>query len=312
LPEDKKIRVPVLLGPTAAGKSDVCLAVCKQMGLEIVSCDSRQIYRHMNIGTAKPTGEDTVLVKHWMIDIIDPDQGYSAFRYAADSAEIIRKRAAVEKRVLLCGGTGLYFKCLSEGMGPQVAEDKDLREHYRTLAIRHGNEIVFKELCRIDPVTASASHASNLTRNIRGLEVFHITGIPLSELKKRTSGPDDFVFSVMILTLPREELYGRINARVDAMIKNGLWEEFKSLRKRGYDSKSPGLLCVGYRELFAVEENKTTLAQAIEKIKQNTRNYAKRQITWFKHQVKGIEVAAGELSGDVLASKIERFLSHAD
>jgi tRNA dimethylallyltransferase len=305
---NEKIRVPVLLGATAAGKSSAALAVCSQMGLEIVSCDSRQIYRHMDIGTAKPAKEDFALVKHWMIDIIEPDRKYSAFNYAQDAGTVIRERAAAGGRVLVCGGSGLYFQCLSQGIGPQVAEDKDLREHYRAIAGKEGAEKVFAELAAVDPAAAAQSHASNLKRNIRALEVYHATGVPFSELKKRTLPPDDFVFDVMVLSMPREGLYPRINARVDDMMKKGLWEEFQSLRGRGYDRRSPGMFCVGYRELFDVEENKMTLAQAVEKIKQNTRNYAKRQITWFKHQVKGREVEAGENAGDELKNMIEGFL----
>jgi tRNA dimethylallyltransferase len=308
LSANEKIRVPVLLGPTASGKSDVALHACGRLGCEIVSCDSRQIYRKMDIGTAKPTQEESGRVRHWLIDIMEPDQKYSAFNYAQDAAAIIRKRSAAGGRVMICGGSGLYFQCLSRGIGPQVAEDKELREHYRALAEKQGPDCVYTELKAVDPVAASQSHATNLKRNIRALEVFHSTGVPFSELKKRMSPPDDFVFDVMVLSMPREDLYSRINARVDAMMKKGLWEEFLSLRRQGYDRRSPGLFCVGYRELFDVEEKKATLAEAVEKIKQNTRNYAKRQITWFKHQVKGREVEAGENAKEVIAKAIEEFL----
>ena len=305
----EKTRVPVLLGPTASGKSDAALHACGRLGCEIVSCDSRQIYRKMDIGTAKPTQEESGRVRHWMIDIIGPDKKYSAFNYAQDAAAIIRERAAAGGRVLVCGGSGLYFQCLSQGIGPQVAEDKELREHYRALAEKQGPDRVYAELAAVDPVAASQSHASNLKRNIRALEVFHSTGIPFSELKKRMSPPDDFVFDIMVLSMPREELYSRINARVDDMIKKGLWDEFLSLRSQDYDRSSPGLFCVGYRELFDVEEKKATLAGAVEKIKQNTRNYAKRQITWFKHQVKGRELEAGENANDKVMKIMEEFLN---
>jgi tRNA dimethylallyltransferase len=312
LSTNEKIRVPVLLGPTASGKSDAALYACGRLGCEIVSCDSRQIYKKMDIGTAKPSQEESGRVRHWMIDIIEPDQKYSAFNYAQDAAAIIRERVAAGKRVIVCGGSGLYFQCLSQGIGPQVAEDKELREHYRAIAEKQGADRVYAELAAVDPAAASQSHASNLKRNIRALEVYHSTGIPFSELKKRTSPPDDIVFNIIVLFRPREELYSRINARVDDMMKKGLWEEFQSLRSQGYDKRSPGLFCVGYRELFDVEENKATLAQAVDKIKQNTRNYAKRQITWFRHQVKGREVEAGETAKEVIAKAIEEFLLNQD
>jgi tRNA dimethylallyltransferase len=307
LSANEKIRVPVLLGPTASGKSDAALHACVLLGYEIVSCDSRQIYKKMDIGTAKPSQEESGRVRHWMIDIIEPDQKYSAFNYAQDAAAIIRERSAAGRRVLICGGSGLYFQCLSQGIGPQVAEDKVLREHYRAMAEKQGADRVFDELAAVDPAAASQSHASNLKRNIRALEVYHSTGVPFSELKKRTSPPDDFVFDLMVLSRPREELYSRINARVDDMMKKGLWEEYQSLRSQGYDRRSPGLFCVGYRELFDVEEKKATLAEAVETIKQNTRNYAKRQITWFRHQVKGREVEAGESTNDKVIKMMEEF-----
>ena len=302
---NEKIRVPVLLGPTASGKSDAALYAFGRLGCEIVSCDSRQIYRKMDIGTAKPSPEESGRVRHWMIDIIEPDQKYSAFNYAQNAAAIIRERTALGKRVLVCGGSGLYFQCLSRGIGPEVAEDKELREHYRAMAEKQGADRVYAELAAVDPVAALQSHASNLKRNIRALEVYHSTGIPFSELKKRMSPPPDFVFEIMILSMPRQELYSRINARVDDMMRKGLWEEFQSLRSQGYDRRSPGLFCVGYRELFDVEEKKVTIAQAVDKIKQNTRNYAKRQITWFRHQVKGREVEAGENAKDKVMKMME-------
>lgn len=305
---NEKIRVPVLLGPTASGKSEAALDACVRLGCEIVSCDSRQIYRKMDIGTAKPSLEESRRVRHWMIDIIEPDQKYSAFNYAQDAVAIIRERAAAGRRVLVCGGSGLYFQCLSQGIGPQVAEDKELREHYHAIAEKQGAERVYDELAAVDPVAASQSHASNLKRNIRALEVYHSTGVPFSELKKRTAPPDDFDFDIMVLSRPREELYSRINARVDDMMKKGLWEEFHSLRSQGYDRRAPGLYCVGYRELFDVEEKKVTLTEAVEKIKQNTRNYAKRQITWFRHQVKGKEIKAGEGAGEIIEKHIKEFL----
>ena len=309
---NEKIRIPVLLGPTASGKSDAALYACGRIDCEMVSCDSCQIYRKMDIGTAKPSQEESGRVRHWMIDIIEPDQKYSAFNYAQDAAAVIRERAADGRRVLVCGGSGLYFQCLSQGIGPQVAEDKELREHYRTIAEKQGADRVYDELAAVDPVAASHSHVSNLKRNIRALEVFHSTGIPFSELKKRTSPPDNFVFDIMVLSRPREELYSRINARVDDMMKKGLWEEFQSLRSQGYDRRSPGLFCVGYRELFDVEEKNATLGQAVEKIKQNTRNYAKRQITWFKHQVNGREAEAGESAKEVITKAIEEFFDIQD
>ena len=285
-----KIRVPVLLGPTAAGKTDLALKLASDLDMEIVSCDSRQIYRLMDVGTAKPTADQRRLVRHWMIDIADPDMEFSCFRFSRDAAMIIRRRAEAGKRMLICGGSGLYFKSLCNGLGPEVGAYPEIREKYREQARRLGNQSVFDELARIDPCAAAGSHPSNIKRNIRALEVYRATGLTLSELKKQARPPVDIEFFTMICAMPRQQLYQRINRRVDIMVKNGLGEEFSRLREKGYDCSAPGMQCVGYRELFAVENNEIDFAGAIEKIKRNTRNYAKRQITWFRHQVKGGEV----------------------
>ena len=304
-----KLKVPVLLGPTASGKSSIALAVCERLGLEMLSCDSRQIYRCMDIGTAKPPAADMARVRHWMIDIIDPDVRYSAHEFGREAGRIIRERAELGKCVLVCGGSGLYFQALSRGLGPQVAEDPRVRAKYRAMAQTQGRQAVFDELAAVDPATAAASHASNLQRNIRALEVFHAAGQPLSRLKKLAVPPGDLEFDVMLLSLGREALYRRIDARVDDMMKRGLLDEFHSLVRRGYDEKSPGMLCVGYREFFAFEKREATLDETVEKVKQDTRNYAKRQITWFRHQEKEREIAAGERACDEAAGIVGRFLN---
>jgi tRNA dimethylallyltransferase len=302
-----KIPVPVLLGPTASGKSAIAQAVCERLGCDLLSCDSRQIYRRMDIGTAKPSPGDMARVRHWMVDIVDPGEKYSAFAFARDAGARIRERAAQGKRVMVCGGTGLYFQALCAGLGPQAPEDPALREKYKALAAAQGRQAVFDELLAADPLTAAASHASNLQRNIRALEVFHSTGRPLSELKKRAAGPEDIVFDVVVLSQDRETLYRRIDGRVDAMMNNGLLDEFHSLLRQGYDQRSPGLLCVGYREFFAFDKGEATLEQVVDKIKQDTRNYAKRQITWFRHQVRGREVAADPCACETVISQVKEF-----
>lgn len=304
-----KIRVPVLLGPTASGKSSIALSVCGRLGFEMLSCDSRQIYRGMDIGTAKPPAADRARVRHWMIDIIDPDVRYSAHEFGREAARIIRERAAQGKRVLVCGGSGLYFQALSRGLGPQVAEDPEVREKYRAMAQEQGRQAVFDELAAVDPVSAAASHAGNLQRNIRALEVFHATGKPLSRLKNLAVPPGDLEFDVVLLSLDRETLYRRIDARVDDMMKRGLLDEFHSLVRRGYNERSPGMLCVGYREFFAFEKREATLDKTVEKIRQDTRNYAKRQITWFRHQARGRPVVADGPAADEVTRMVVEFLS---
>ncbi len=198
------IRVPVLLGPMAAGKSSVALTVCERLGLQIVSCDSRQIYRFMDIGTAKPTAADRRRVRHWMIDIADPDEKFSAFEFRRLADGIIRQSAARGTGVLICGGTGLYFKALCSGLGPQVPENPALRARYADMAQAHGRESVFRELAEKDPLTAASSHAANLQRNVRALEVFEATGLFRSSSSLRRLPPASFLaFSFSCRTAKR-------------------------------------------------------------------------------------------------------------
>jgi tRNA dimethylallyltransferase len=300
------VTVPVILGPTAVGKTSCAVRIGKELGLEIVSCDSRQVYKRMDIGTAKPSPAELAAVKHWMVGIVEPSERYSAFRYAQDASRIIRERAREGAAVVLCGGSGLYFQALSGGIGPQVAADPDIRRRYADMAALEGRETVWERVKAVDPATALSSHAGNLARNIRALEVFETMGVPLSELKKHAVPPQDLRFRILVLNIPRQELYERINNRVDEMVKRGLWDEFRSLRNLGYDRTSPGLGCLGYKELFDVEDKKVDLHSAIERIKQNTRHYAKRQLTWLRHQVDGVEI---DMSDDNGMSEIRRCVS---
>ena len=308
-PDGGSIRVAVLVGPTAVGKTDLALHLSSDLGLEIVSCDSRQIYRYMNIGTAKPTDGQQRLAIAWMIDIADPDREFSCCHYAQLAERIIRERSGVGKRLLVVGGSGLYFNCLSKGIGPTVAPRKEFRDAYLEKARVKGNRSIYDELAGVDPGAASATHPSNVQRNIRALEVFYNSGMTLSELKKRARPPEGMDFFVMECALPRAVLYRRIDDRVDAMAREGLLEEFYSLRKKGYDASSPGMRCVGYKELFAIEKNPAALPDALNRIKMNTRHYAKRQMTWFRHQIKARAISMEALDYGRVKKNIEEYLS---
>jgi tRNA dimethylallyltransferase len=302
-------RLPVILGPTAVGKSDLAMRLCKDLEMELLSCDSRQIYRSMDIGTAKPTAEQRKTVAHWMIDIVDPNQGYSCFQFAEDALAIIRERADAGKRLLICGGSGLYFNSLRKGLGPMVAPDTAFREKYYAKARLEGNQSIFDELTRVDPVTASISHPSNVQRNIRALEVYYHGEGALSALKESARPPQGVDFFVMTCSQPRDVLYRRINDRVDLMVKSGLIDEFYSLRAKGYDRRSPGMQCVGYKELFEVEDGTKSLLGAIDAIKMNSRHYAKRRITWIRHQVEGREISLNGLDYEYIKNMVEEYLS---
>ena len=280
-----KIRTPVILGPTAAGKTDFAIKIAQNLGVDIISCDSRQIYRSMDIGTAKPSRAQRNAVNHELIDIIDPSEPYSAYQFATDAGTLIRNKAKDGGGSLICGGTGLYFRALSQGLGPQLASDNFFRTKLEKRVASEGPESIFKELEQVDPVTAARVHPNDTYRIIRALQVFYQTNVPLSLHNLQAQPPDDLEFGVIVLDLPRPQLYERINKRVDQMFRRGLWDEFHELRKRGYNQLSPGMRCVGYQELFAVKQGILTLSDAVEKIKRNTRRYAKRQITWFSRQV---------------------------
>lgn len=282
-----KIKVPVILGPTAIGKSAVALEIAEKLQWEILSCDSRQVYRKMNIGTAKPSPSQLAKVTHWLVDILDPGESFSAFGFTKEALQIIKNRAACGKTVLICGGTGLYFKCLSEGIAAPVDSDPIIREKLIKEAQNEGVSALYNKLLINDPDSAAKIHPNDLQRIVRALTVYYQTGIPFSKIRREKSAAEDLEFKVVKLTCDRQWLYERINNRVIEMINNGLWDEFLGLIRQGYDEKSPGLQCVGYKELFAHYNGSCSISDAIALIQQNSRRYAKRQITWFTHQVHG-------------------------
>lgn len=280
--QDHTITVPVILGPTAAGKTAIALQIAESAGYEIISCDSRQIYRGMDIGTAKPSAAELRRVRHLLIDILEPSECYSAYRFAEDASGILRNGIAREKLFLVCGGSGLYFETLRNGIGPRIETDPSFREALLQRAKMEGSVPLHRELHEKDPESAASIHENDLQRIVRALAVLAATGRKFSTLKGEKAPPSDLSFRAVVFAPPREALYQRIGRRVDAMIRNGLWEEFSVLLDRRFNESSPGLACVGYRELFAVRKGTCSLAEATEAIKRNTRRFAKRQMTWFR------------------------------
>ena len=241
----------------------------------------------MDIGTAKPRKEERERIRHWLVDILDPAEQYSAAAFVQDALSVIRSRAEKGITSLLCGGTGLYFESLRRGIGPQVASDPLIRDALTRRAAAQGSAALYRELGEKDPEAAAMIHANNVQRIVRALTVYYQTGKKISELKRLAVPPGDIDFTVVVLMPPRPMLYERINRRTDEMMRQGLLEEFTALRERGFDERTPGLQCVGYQELFAVERGELSLKEAAEKIKQNSRQYAKRQITWFRKHNSG-------------------------
>ncbi len=293
------LSVPVLLGPTAVGKSAVALELAAVYGWEIISCDSRQLYRGMDIGTAKPSLQERAAAVHHLIDILDPSEEYSAGRFADEAVAVIRERAAAGKTTLICGGTGLYFRALQQGQSNGRPSDPAIRDELTRRAREQGSETLHRELAAVDAATAARLHPNDAQRIIRALALFRQTGKPLSDHPQEGTPPEGIRFIVVKLTLDRAQLYDRINRRVDAMVRSGLLEEFRKLRTAGFDRLSPGMQSVGYREFFGVEDGIMKHSDAVELIKRNSRRYAKRQITWFAHQVEGAEVDAEDTGAAV-------------
>jgi tRNA dimethylallyltransferase len=296
----EKITVPVILGPTAVGKTAFVLRAAEALGYEAVSCDSRQVYRYMDIGTAKPSPLERGRVKHWLIDILEPSEAYSAFAFAEAALRIIRSARDSGKKILICGGTGLYYYVMLEGASRLDEADVELRGRLQAEARECGAVRMHERLAEVDPEAASKIHPNNLQQVLRALDIYYRKGLPISSLQKEGRQLEDIDFQAVVINRPRGTLYGRINRRVDAMVEAGLWEEFLRLRAMGYGESSPGMVCVGYRELFADERGEVSLAAAVELIKQNSRHYAKRQMTWFRNKTKCENIEVIDERGDFL------------
>jgi len=269
------------MAPTGAGKTKFAIEIAKKTNGEIISADSRQIYKYLDIGTAKPTFEECRQIKFHLIDIITPDQTYSCGQFARDAGQKIEE---IEKRgrlPMVCGGTGLYIRALFNPLHHLPQSDPIVKEKLLNILKEKGVEFLYKRLLSVDPQWASIIKPKDRQRILRGLEVYEITGQPLSELIKSKKPDAKYQPYYIGINLPREELYKKINERFDNMIKGGLIEEVKKILNMGYRPDCPGLRTIGYREIVAYLQGKLTRSEAIEKAKQQTRNFARRQLTWF-------------------------------
>ena len=273
----------IIAGPTGVGKTRVAIEVAERIGGEIVGADSMQIYRYMDIGTAKPTVTERAQVPHHLIDIRNPDEDYSAADYARDATRVIRNIHTRGKMPLLVGGTGLYIQTVLYGIFEGPGRDEVFRKEMRVLSEKQGSPAIYQRLQQVDPETAKRLHPNDLLRVIRALEVFHLTGVPISAHQKDATAPiEPYAFCFLVLTAARERLYARINARVDRMIATGLVDEVRDLFKRGYHAELNPMKSLGYKEIGEFLFGKSDLPSAVTLIKRNTRHYAKRQLTWFR------------------------------
>ncbi|PKL81692.1 MAG: tRNA (adenosine(37)-N6)-dimethylallyltransferase MiaA [Ignavibacteriae bacterium HGW-Ignavibacteriae-3] len=275
-------KVIVILGPTCSGKTDLGISVAEKLRSEIISADSRQIYKYLNIGTAKPTANVMKGIPHHFIDMLNPDQDYNVSRYENDALSVMNELLYRGKIPIVVGGSGLYIRALTKGIFDSVDNDPDYREELLEQREKFGNEFLYNQLKAVDPESAANMLPQNWKRVIRALEVLHLTGEPIWKIQQNHSRTSDLKFCMYGLSWDRETLYKNIEKRVDKMISSGLVDEVKQILDMGYNKNINSLNTVGYKEIISYLENEISLDRAIELIKRNTRRYAKRQLTWFR------------------------------
>lgn len=282
---DRKETCWVLTGPTASGKTEFSLRLARAHGCEIICMDSMQIYRGMDIGTAKPTEVERALVPHHMVDIADPTEPYSVARYQEEAEACVRELFARGRRPLFVGGTGLYLRALRHPMAMgDTMGDPAFRAAMEDIAKQtDGRKILHERLRQTDPTSAERIHPNNVRRVIRALEVQHLTGVPFSE-QPQPDQPPPFRYRVACLTMNRETLYQRIDRRVDAMLAAGLADEVRRLLDGGVPANAQAMMGLGYKELIPYLRGQCSLEGAANALKLGTRHYAKRQITWLRRE----------------------------
>ncbi|MDU5079952.1 tRNA (adenosine(37)-N6)-dimethylallyltransferase MiaA [uncultured Tissierella sp.] len=284
----------ILIGPTAIGKTALSIELAKKMNGEIISADSMQIYKYMDIGSAKITKEEMDDIPHHLIDIVLPNEDFTVANFKDNAIKLIRDINSRNKIPIVAGGTGLYINSLVYSLNfTQVAPNDEIRNKLESLGDKYGNEYLHQELQRIDVKSAEKISVNDRKRIIRAIEIFEITGKLMSEYNENFRKPvEDYNLVMIGLNMDRKELYDRINLRVDIMIEEGLMEEVKKLLSMGYSKELVSMQGIGYKEIIMYLEGNISLAKSIEMIKQGTRNYAKRQLTWFRrdNRIKWVNV----------------------
>ena len=295
-----KPRLLVIVGPTASGKSALALDLAEQLNGEIICVDSLTVYRGFEIGSAKPTPEQRQCVPHHLLDIREPTDPFTASDFRVAAAAAIQDITDRGKHPILAGGTGLYLRSLLLGLNKAPGEDPALREALQKRLEREGGEALLAELAKVDPDTAQRLHPNNRNRIIRALEVFHTAGVPLSQFQAEHGFSDSPYDALQFcLDLPRQELYQRIDNRVDAMLAAGLVAEVQGLLQAGVPADCKPLQAIGYKEVVAYLQEKYDKIEMIRLIKRNTRHFAKRQLTWFRAEPEMQWVAYPENSATI-------------
>ena len=282
-PKNKK-NVIAIVGPTASGKTALAVEIAKHINTEIISADSRQIFKEFDIATAKPTTEETQGIKHHLIDVVNPDEEFTVADFADRASKIMENLFEQDKTPIVAGGTGLYFRILLENYDmPRVAPNKKLREELHKIEQEQGAEALYNMLKESDPVLAQKMHPNNTVKIIRALEVCKTLNIPMSQAQKKKTPLYDIKWLGLghLNGKDRQMLYDRTDKRVDIMLEKGLEKEAHSLYKK-YGKISSLMNTIGYQEFIEYFDGNITFDEAVNKIKQNTRRYAKRQLTWFR------------------------------
>lgn len=276
-------KIIIIAGPTAVGKTDISIDIAKKINGEIISADSMQIYKYFNIGTAKPTPEEMDGVNHYMIDNIDPVSDFSVQKYCNLAKEYIEKVFEKGKVPIIVGGTGLYINSLLYEMNfGKTDKNSEIRKQLEYKLETLGNKYLYEELLKVDPNSAERIHMNNGRRVVRALEIFYSTGENIKDFKSDPILTKDYQFEFFVLNRDRQSLYERINLRVDLMLEGGLIKEVESLIGKGLTLDNPPMRAIGYKEVYSYLKGDYDYETMVESLKQNSRRYAKRQLTWFR------------------------------
>jgi tRNA dimethylallyltransferase len=279
-----KPNIVILVGPTAVGKTDISIAMAKALKGEIISADSAQVYKYMDIGTAKIAVEDMQGVPHYMIDEVYPDQSFSVAQFRDKADNYISEISARGKLPIIAGGTGLYINALINNLDfTKSVGDEDFREKMQEIADNKGNEYLHEMLKEVDPESYQRLHANDVRRVIRALEVYEFTGKTISYFQEESKKiPPRYNYAFVGLTMDRQKLYDRINQRVDIMMEKGLVAEVQKLLSMGYNRDLVSMQALGYKEIVQYLEGEISMDEALFILKRDSRHYAKRQLTWFR------------------------------
>ena len=306
--QETKKPLVILTGPTAVGKSALAVALARQIGGEIISADSMQVYRHMDIGSAKITREEMEGIPHYLIDVLDPTEEFNVVVFQRMAKEAMTQIYSRGHIPILAGGTGFYIQAVLYDIDvTENDEDSTLRRALEEEARKAGPEVLYEKLRAVDPASCEIIHANNVKRIIRAIEFYEKTGRPISEHNKEQKERVSFYNSAYFVLLDdREQIYQKIDERVDLMIAGGLVEEVRALREMGCARNAVSMQGLGYKEILSYLEGELSLEEAVYRIKRDTRHFAKRQLTWFKREKNVVWIDKGEFDQD--SQKILSFM----